>query len=630
MVADALEVEVGFLSLVTRQAAIRRLVLTRPTIELRVDAEGRRSWEFAGAAPGHVRLAQLAGSRERFTATDAQRGERAPGNVRLAETLAGLMPASVRIAGGTVRYTDERSGIHQEVGGIDLDLSFSGPTGPLEGKGNLAWQGEKVAFQALVSPLRALLEQKNARLSFKISGRPLEASFDGAARVAANGTFDGKVSVKAPSIAALAAWLGKPGPAERDIGELSFSTPVSLADGRVSLPDLSAKIGETSLSGGLTVDAAGARPHLSGTLSLSELDLGRLLIRPGKRAPTGSGEASPGGAAQKGAIADLLKRDEPAQDGASHAAGGPKHAKGRRDWADDAIDLTPLGLADADLTLSAERVVYKDITSGQARLALVVRDKVARLTLEDMLLYSGRGRGTLMLDGSAETPATTVDVRLEGVSASPLLRDALGLDSLDGRSTIIVAVAGKGATERQIVETLSGKVEARTANGSLAGVDVDKMLKNLEHGNLAGLDIGPGDKTQFSDFTATFAVAGGVATNKDLRLISPRVRVAGEGTIDLGRRQIDYTLHPKIIGGIAAPGAVIKVKELEIPVRVEGPWEKPSYSVKGQENIGEALKQIGKNLKSEEVQEAIKGLIDGDKQQRIKPRELLEKLLKKQ
>jgi AsmA protein len=144
------------------------------------------------------------------------------------------------------------------------------------------------------------------------------------------------------------------------------------------------------------------------------------------------------------------------------------------------------------------------------------------------------------------------------------------------------------------------------------------------------LDIGPGDKTQFSDFTATFAVAGGVATNKDLRLISPRVRVAGEGTIDLGRRQIDYTLHPKIIGGIAAPGAVIKVKELEIPVRVEGPWEKPSYSVQGQENIGEALKQIGKNLKSEEVQEAIKGLIDGDKQQRIKPRELLEKLLKKQ
>jgi AsmA protein len=226
---------------------------------------------------------------------------------------------------------------------------------------------------------------------------------------------------------------------------------------------------------------------------------------------------------------------------------------------------------------------------------------------------------------------TGADLKLDGVSASPLLRDALGLDWLEGRSTIVVAVGGQGATERQIVETLNGKVEAQTANGSLAGVDVDKLLQNIEHGKLAEVRVGPGEKTQFSDFTATFAIAGGVATNKDLRLIGPRVRVTGEGTVDLGKRRVDYTLNPKIVGGISTPGAVIKVKDLAIPVRVEGPWDKPAYSVMGQERIGETLKRIGKNLKSGEVQEAIKDLIEGgDKQKGIKPRELLEKLLKKQ
>jgi AsmA protein len=406
------------------------------------------------------------------------------------------------------------------------------------------------------------------------------------------------------------------------------------------LPELSLTIGETRVTGTLTADtSADALPRLGGALTLSELDIGRLLMRGGgaaaKSGDPASGSSAAGGT-RRYAIADLLKREEKREDasqqgGASTAPAGPKRTGGRRDWSDDPIDLTAFGLADADLTLSAERVVYKDLASGQARLTFALKNQVAKLTLEDMLLYSGRGRGTLTLDGSGDVPVASADLKLEGVSASPLLRDALGVDWLDGRSTILVAAAGQGRSERRIVETLNGRVEARTSNGSLAGVDVDKLLNDIEHGRLTGLDIGPGEKTQFNDFTATFTIFGGVAVNQDLRLIGPRVRVTGEGTIDLGKRLIDYTLQPKISGGIAAPGAVIKVKELDIPVRVEGSWEKPTYSVKGQERIADTLKQIGKNLKSEEVQEAIKGLIEGgEKQPRIKPRELLEKLLKKQ
>jgi AsmA protein len=636
VVAEGLEVEVGLIPLLLRQPVIRRLVLTRPVIELRVDAEGRRSWEFAHGPPGPLRLAQLAGSgREQPTATDARSGTRAPEDGRLADTLEGLVPSRLRIIDGTVRYADERDGLSHEVSALDLDLRFEGPGGPLEGKGGLAWRGEKLSLQGLVSPLRALLEERHARLSLKVSGRPIEASYEGVVKIAASPTLEGKADLKAASTAALGAWLAKPGAAGRDAGELSLSTRLSAADGRLSLQELSATVGEMRLTGALTVDTGGVRPHLGGTLSVSELDLGRLLTRSGGRTGTASSDTPPDPASpelRRFATADLRGHGAP-QD-ASQSPPGPKKrvgAGGRQDWSDDPIDLAPFALADADLALTAERVVYKDLASGQARLKLALKDKVATLTLEDMLLYSGRGRGTLTLDGSGEVPATGADLKLDGVSAAPLLRDALGLDWLDGRSTIVVAVGGQGSTERQIVEALNGKVEAQTVNGSLAGVDVDKLLQNIEHGKLAELQTGPGEKTQFSDFTATFAIAAGVASNKDLRLIGPRVRVTGEGMVDLGNRRIDYTLNPKIVGGISAPGAVVKIKDLEIPVRVEGAWDKPAYSVMGQERVGETLKRIGKNLKSREVQDAIKGLIEGDEQQtRIKPRELLEKLLKKQ
>jgi AsmA protein len=633
LVAEALDVEVGLFSLLSRQAAVRSLVLTRPTIELRVDAQGRRSWEFANATPP-VRLAQLGpkfGGGEQRAASDAQSVPQASA-ARVAENLDKLMPASVRIVDGTVRYADERSGVTHEVSGLDLSLTFDGSSGPLEGKGNLVWQGEKMTFQGLVSPLRAVLEERTARVSAKLNGRPIEASYEGVAKGGASPSIDGKVNVKVASVAALGAWLAKPGSGERDIGELSFSTTVSATDGRVSMPELSAIIGETRISGAINVEAAGARPYVTGNLTLSELDFGRLMTR-GARGATASDDplpASPATGRKKKGGAEAAKPEEaPARETAAMPV-APKRGAGRRDWADDTIDLTPLGLVDADLAVVADRVVYKDVSSGQARLALALKNKVAKVTLEDMLLYSGRGRGVLMLDGSGEVPVTNTDLKLEGVSAAPLLRDALGLDWLEGRSTIIVAVAGTGSSERQIVETLNGKVEARTSNGSLAGLDIDKVLQSLEHGNFSKLTMGPGEKTQFSDFAATFTIAFGVAANQDLRLISPRVRVSGEGTIDLVKRQVDYTAHPKIIGGLSAPGATLKVKDIEIPIRVEGPWERPNYSLKGQEKIGEALKQIGKNLKSEEVQEAIKGLIEGSDGQKVKPRDLLEKLLKKQ
>jgi hypothetical protein len=70
-------------------------------------------------------------------------------------------------------------------------------------------------------------------------------------------------------------------------------------------------------------------------------------------------------------------------------------------------------------------------------------------------------------------------------------------------------------------------------------------------------------------------------------------------------------------------------------MRIVGPWEKLAFKpeLKGlvnSEQAGEALRQIGKNLSSPEVREAVKGLLSGDGQQRVKPRELIEKLLKKQ
>ena len=611
-----LEAEVGFASLFTQQPNLRRLVLTRPVFELRVDAQGRRSWDFASAAPGSMQVAQLASGegRPQLIPVSIPAAQAAAGGGNLAAGFETLSPVSIRIAEGSARYLDERSGLRHDVTALDLDIALG--AGPLQAKGSFAWRGEKVAVDGNLSSLRALIEQRSARLSLKLAGQPMEASYVGSLDVAGGIALEGNVNFKSPSVQALGNWAGRPIAAGRDAGALTLSSSLTGGGGRVSLAGLTATLGETSLTGALAIESKEARPYVSGTLKLSELDLGGILIRPNPGPDAATPDRRP---------------PQAVPPRGPQVRGFTKRAGGGADWSDDLIDLTPLGLADANLALSADRLLYKDVKTGPVRLSLNLEDRVARLTLEEMTLYDGRGRGVVTLDGRSQAPATTANLLLDGISAQPLLKDALGFEWLEGRSTIAIALAGQGVSERQIVATLNGKVDLATTNGTIDAIDVAKILRNIEQGRFSGLRMTAGEKTPFSELAGIFTIANGIADNQDLRLVSPNVRVTGAGSFNLPARSLDYTVRPKVASLNAnTDRAVINLSNVEIPVRIEGPWDKPNFSVAGQEQILEAMKEIGKNLKSKDVEEALKGLFGGgDGQPKVKPRDILEKLFKK-
>jgi AsmA protein len=397
------------------------------------------------------------------------------------------------------------------------------------------------------------------------------------------------------------------------------------ANGRLSLLELSGTMGEGSLAGSVTVDTGGARPHLAGSLKLSELDLRALFVRPAGTRVSRADSAAAKTGADAGAAKPSAASSEPPVDSVRSSG-----------WSDDRIDLGLLALADADLTLAVDRLRYKDVVTGPGRLSLALKDKVAKLTLDGLQLYGGHGRGLLTLDGAHPAPAVETDLVLEGVSVLPLLKHALDFDWLEGRSTLVLTLSGQGASERQIIETLNGRVYVTTSNGAILGWDIAKILAGLEQGRLAGFEGGPGDKTEFSEFAGTLAIANGVGLNEDLRLVNPHLRLAGAGKVDLKARQLDYTVRPTVTSSAAGQAALVNLAGIEVPIRISGAWEKPTFApelkgfLKKNEKAAETIKQIGKNLKSQDVKDAIKDLLSGDGEKKVKPRELLEKLLKKE
>ena len=235
--------------------------------------------------------------------------------------------------------------------------------------------------------------------------------------------------------------------------------------------------------------------------------------------------------------------------------------------------------------MSAQRLIHKEIKTGPARFTVALEGGIARFALEEVELYGGRARGLLTLDGSGDVLVASNNLILDRVALRPLLADALQFPWLEGSGKIYLELAGQGLTEHQIVESLNGKIEMASSDGAIIGLDVGKIVRSLQRARLPSLTPSPDEKTPFSELAGTFTVTNGVAKNQDLRLVSTHLQLSGEGSLDLGPRQIDYTVRTKIGGGTPDPDATLKVGTLEVPVSIVGPWEKPNFGIKGQEEL---------------------------------------------
>ena len=191
-----LDVETSLRSLVSRRPRLDRLTLHRPTIELVIDAQGRRSWDFAVPSPRAEppRAAPPGGS-------EGGSEKASPGLSEGMATIEGITyitsgqprPWAVRVVGGTVRYHDERTGVRQEIGGLNLDLAGDKRSGPVNAQGTLTWHGEPWRFSAAAA--HEVLAGRPGTVTFNLAGAPVEAAFQGTLAVKNAVAADGSLSL---------------------------------------------------------------------------------------------------------------------------------------------------------------------------------------------------------------------------------------------------------------------------------------------------------------------------------------------------------------------------------------------------------------------------------------------------
>lgn len=616
---SSLDVSVRLLPLLSKEIEVERLILRKPVFELHVDQSGRTTWDMAALTPPApaVRLAQAGG-----TLTDAPMpgaGGSAPSAASTA-ALQNVALGDVRIEDGEVRYSDTRSGARQDLSKVNLQLQLQALTQPLMAKGDLVWRAEKIDLDAKLTSLKAMLEKQPAKLALTIASPHLNANYDGSfvARDAIDA--EGAATADAASVRNLMTWLGTELPSVPGFGPMSFKGQVRFNGKTLTVSNASFGLDGATGTGNISVDTAPARPYIRGALQLSELDLNKYIAGDGSAPPARAKPAAPAPAkgtapAPAQSIEDLLG------EGAA-APPGPR-VKGftqRAGWSEGQIDASALTKVDADVKLTLGRLLVNNIKVGKSLLGVALKAAALRTTLEEVQLYGGKGTGFITIDAAQpQIVIVASNLNLDGIAAQPLLQDAAGMDWLAGTGKLTLALSGQGRSQKQIVETLTGNANIVFANGAIVGWNIPGMVRNITQGKLSGLSQSPTEKTDFSELSSTWQVTNGLARNDDLKLVSPLLRVSGAGNVMLPPREIDYLVRPTLVASLEGQGAATPARGLEIPVKIQGSWDKPKITpdlggvLKDPNQAVEAVKQLGQQFKGKSADDIVKGLLGGDK-----------------
>jgi len=302
-------------------------------------------------------------------------------------------------------------------------------------------------------------------------------------------------------------------------GALDLAAKVAGSPLKLSMTELQAQIGRTSLQGDMALDMTAARPRLDAKLAAGDLILSDFLA---EGAAAGGDGASSSGSGQ----------------------GGP----GESAWSRAPLPLDPLRRYDGTLAAS-----FVSLDTGDVRLDDVVLETSfdgGVLTIErfDGNLASGRLALTGGLD--AADPAAPAEAAwtldLDRIPVGPLLQAAGVEHQIDGLIDVDGRFAARGSSQLEMVSTLNG-------DGSAAG-NLSFQPGGLEQGaNLvAGLLGGAVRQVQgFTDpvnalfggfgqapvaLSLTYQAERGVLRSNDILLQGQGARVNGQGVlVDLPR-----------------------------------------------------------------------------------------------
>lgn len=246
------------------------------------------------------------------------------------------------------------------------------------------------------------------------------------------------------------------------------------------------------------------------------------------------------------------------------------------------LPLATLRALKAKGTLDIGKLRMSGITSQKVHVTIGAADGLVSLSPMRAQLYQGSYQGNVKLDARGNALTISVNEKLSGVQAEPLLKDLSDSDRISGSVNVAVKLTGTGLTTDQIKQSLAGNGSFSFTDGALKGINIAHAIRKAKAALTGETIANTGDvKTDFSSLGGSFTANQGVINNPDFKLLSPLLRVDGKGTANLGTEALDYGVKVAIVGSIEGQDAkdLEDLKGLIIPIKITGTFSEPKPRV---------------------------------------------------
>ena len=523
-----LAVHIPWFSLFGGEFKLDKFVINEPDILLETDKNGKANWQLFDAVAEQPTEQTEPGEAIKLPASfDIELGE-------------------VAIYGGTFTYLDGQTGAKQQISDLELAILLPSLRKTLEVKGGITYMQERFELDVKLDTPAKAIEGQAFNVSQSLDSRLVELTFNGS--IAKQGQdIKGQLALNGESVKNIAKWQEVDLNAKDNaFNAFSVNGKMHLLGEKFNLEELTATLDELQIKGKSEI-SLGNRLAINANVDLGMLDLNPYL---------------------PDAVA---KKEQPTEDDSKPAEPIV--------WDDTQIDLSALKAQDANVVIRSSGLIANDIKLGANQFTVALNKGVAKLSLDSFSAYEGAGKGVITIDAQNAPYKIATNFNLTDINAQPLLTDATGFDKVLGRGSLNWNLSTAGQSQKSFIDALNGKLAFEFADGAVKGANIAEMVrkgKEIISGNFGaaseGLDTGfeEAEQTDFSALTGSFNFTKGVGRNTDLSLISPLIRISGEGDVDLPLTKVDYRLVTGIVDSIEGQGTTDDSTGFKIPLRIKG------------------------------------------------------------
>lgn len=227
-----------------------------------------------------------------------------------------------------------------------------------------------------------------------------------------------------------------------------------------------------------------------------------------------------------------------------------------------------------DGTVALNKLKAYGLAMQDVRINLNAKDGAVSTQQSIKQFYQGSYSGNLGINVQGDKPVLAMNDKIEHLHIEPLLKDYRGAARISGIVNASTQLQSQGRNADELKASLNGKLSLLIKDSVVQGFNLQKIIdqgKTLLKGSSLSPDY-KNEQSLFSEISATAVIANGLIQNNDLVATSSKLRVDGNGSINLNNEALDYKIDAKLLNAEGASSDPVKIN-------IAGTLGKPVYTV---------------------------------------------------